>query len=298
MSKLILIDGGFVCAQARFATGHLETSDLDSTGVTFGFLSRLLYLCKMTGSKDFIFAWDTKESYRRNVYPEYKRTRTAKLTPEEYAERVEYYKQVDRLREDVLPRLGFKNSFWFPGLEADDVIAQVSLTSKKPCLIVSSDQDMYQLLTDDVSMLVPTTRGRPPKLYTKEDFIIAHKIPPKKWWKAKAIMGCQSDNVAGIRGIGPAYALRYLRDELSPDSKQYQMIKDNWDIVKRNVELVKLPHKKTPKIRLTEDELSYNAFAELCKEYEFESFLRSDNKQEWSELFGDSKKRIRERLNK
>lgn len=297
-NTLILIDGGFVCAQARYATGNLESSASDITGVAFGFLARLLYLSKQTGSKNFIFAWDTRESFRKDAYKPYKQMRTARLTPEEYAERVEYYKQVDRLRDELIPMLGFKNCFHQKGVEADDVIAYVTQNTQKPCLIVSADQDLYQLLSDNVSMLIPTAKGRPPKLFTKEDFIIKHRIQPEVWWKAKAIMGCNSDNVEGIRGIGPVNAIKFLRGELKKDSKQYRLIKEQWEIVKRNIGLVKLPHKKTKPIVLQKDKLSYENFLNMCERLEFRSFLEGERSLEWVQLFSDSKSRIRERLNK
>ncbi len=292
----LIIDGGYVCAQARFATGHLETSDKDITGVTFGFLSRLLYLTKYINSRRFIFAWDSRRSYRREAYASYKEMRTKNLSPEEIADRKEYYKQVDRLKDEIIPQLGFKNNFYQEGVEADDIVAY---TSKKVSsgLIVSADQDLYQLLTDNVSMMLPSMKGRPPKIYTKEDFEIEYNIPSSEWWKVKAIMGCASDNVKGVQGIGPVYALRYVRGELSKDSRQYKLIKDNWDIVKRNVPLVKLPHKKTLPVTLQEDELSYQNFVQVCEQLEFTSFLEGERSIEWSKLFGDSGKKVRKALN-
>ncbi len=293
---VLIIDGGYVCAQARFTTGHLESSDKDITGVTFGFLSRLLYLTRYSNSRRFVFAWDARASYRRDAYKEYKETRTKDLTPEEMADRKEYYKQVDRLREEILPLLGFRNSFHQEGVEADDIVALASKMVPYG-LIVSADQDLYQLLDDNISMMLPSMKGKPPTIYTKEDFEIEYKMPPSDWWKVKAIMGCASDNVKGVHGIGPVYACRYVRNDLPKETRQYKLIKDNWDIVKRNIPLVKLPHKKTNPISFVEDELSYQNFVKVCEQLEFTSFLEGERSIEWSRLFGDSKKKVRSKLN-
>ncbi|HPY55289.1 MAG TPA: hypothetical protein PLI14_06495 [Bacilli bacterium] len=294
----LLIDGSFLCAQARYAVGFLETSSLDKTGVIFGFLSRLLYLYKLTGSNKFIFAWDTKQSFRKQVYPSYKETRTKNLTKEEYKERIKYYRCVDFLRDEILPFLGFKNNFWYPGIEADDIIAYFSFNLKGPVYIISSDQDLYQLLSKNVEMLIPSIKKGPPKKYTKNDFKVEYGIHPKKWWKVKAIVGCRSDNVSGINGIGNVYAIRFLKKELNKDSKQYKKIKENWNVVERNIELVKLPHKKTPDFSLNKDDLSFGKFKKVCNRFEFFSFLEPNRSSEWRSLFGSSKNKIKERLNR
>ena len=295
MSKHLIIDGGFVCAQAYYTTGHLESSSYDATGVIFGFLSRLLVLARTVDCYKFIFTWDTRKSYRKNAYKAYKESRTKDMTEEQLQERILYYKQVDRLRDEIIPRLGFKNNFYQSGLEADDLIAEVSQNLDGYGWIVSSDQDLYQLLRDNVSMLIPQLGRKPTKLYTSDDFRLEFGISPEDWWKVKAIMGCQSDNVAGIPGVGVKTALKYLKGELSKTSKQYARIKEQWDIVKRNVPLVKLPHKNTKPVSFSEDETSFQEFLNVCEELEFTSFLKE--RDDWNKVFGGSGRTIRRRLN-
>lgn len=295
MSRPILIDGGFISSQAKYSLGFARTSDGMRTGIVFGILFRLLSLNRYLHSRQFIFAWDSKESLRKEIYPEYKANRRKKMSPEEWEEFKEFKEQVLVFRKDILSRLGFKNSFIKKGYEADDIIASI-VKQGFPCFVFSADSDLFQLLGPSCSQVIPVKGRERFRLFSASDFTEKYGIHPKLWWKVKALTGCSSDNVKGLKGIGEVSAIRYLNNDLSSGQK-YVMIRDNVDIIKKNGVLVRLPFEGCGKFKIKEDQLDYDAFIDLCKEYEIASFLEGQYQVWWSSFFGTAKKNIRSRLN-
>ena len=250
------------------------------TGVIFGFLRELQKLSEEFESPNFVFAWDSKKSFRRDVYPDYK-----KKPPLEDPEMIDLIQsgkpQFTEVRLKVLPRLGFKNNFVQTGLEADDIIAWIARDHAweyDHTYIVSSDEDLFQLLHDKVSIYNP----REKKIYTKEDFMNEKGIHPDYWAWVKAVGGCNSDNVKGIAGVGEKTAIKYIKGELKIGSKRWNDIKD-FDIA-FNYSLVKLPHERSYPVDLVPNELDFSQFEGMCLDYGFSSFLKKDEYNKWREV--------------
>lgn len=282
MNKLILIDSGSVASQARYTTGVLDN------GIIFEFLSRILSLYRQFDSRNFAFAFDSKHSLRKRIYPEYKANRKKEnYTEKETKDYEDYHKQMGVLQREVLPRMGFKNVFHHRGFEADDIIASIVQGEDRPIVIVSEDADLYQLLRT-----IPyVAQLQKKELFTRSDFAYKYEIVPALWWKVKALAGCSSDNVMGVGGIGEKTAIKYIKGELSNKSVAYKRIvngKDDYLLAKK---LVKLPFVGTPPIYLKDDELDYLTFTDICKEYQFNSFLRGDQVYYWKAFFGVTKEK-------
>ena len=137
MSKII-IDCHNICYRAFHTTGYLDL------GIVYGFLKALLDFAKTLESSQFIFCWDSRKSFRKELEPTYK-LRPPK-TEEEQEELEEALEQFTQLRKEVLPNLGFRNIFLQPGYEADDLIAHIVQRFPGDYTIVSGDEDLYQLL--------------------------------------------------------------------------------------------------------------------------------------------------------
>jgi hypothetical protein len=185
--------------------------------------------------------------------------------------------QFTELRLKVLTRLGFKNNFIQTGLEADDIIASVVKDHAwefDQVYIVTSDEDLFQLLHNNVSIYNP----REKKFYTKEDFINEKGIEPEMWHWVKAVAGCSGDNVKGIKGVGEKTAIKFLRNELKPGNKWSEI---NQFDPSFNMSLVKLPHERTFPIELVPDALDFSMFEGLCLDYGFNSFLKKENYNKW-----------------
>jgi DNA polymerase-1 len=250
------------------------------TGVIFGFLRELQKLSEEFESPNFVFAWDSKKSFRRDVYPDYK-----KKPPLEDPEMIDILRsgkpQFSEIRLKVLPHLGFNNNFIQTGLEADDLIAWIvkdHAWEYDHTYIVTSDEDLFQLLHDKVSMYNP----REKKIYTKEDFIKEKGVDPNMWYWVKAVAGCSSDNVKGVVGVGEKTAIKYLKNELKMGSKKWQDIKE-FD-PSFNFSLVKLPHERSSPVDLVLNTLDFSVFEGLCLDYGFNSFLKKEVYKKWEEF--------------
>lgn len=279
MMTNLLIDCHYLCYRAMFTVGDLSYED-KPTGVVFGFLNQLLQLAEKFDYPEFLFAWDSKQSLRREVYPTYK-IKDKELTPE-MAELLEVAKpQFPIIRTSILPRMGFQNSFIQRGLEADDIIAKiVKQYFFEEIVIISADNDLYQLLTPRVKMYNPKTK----KFYTGDDFVKEFGITPATWSRVKALAGCDGDGVKGIKGIGEASVIKWMNGTLK--GKKLQLIEEQKDkMYEVNLPLVKLPHPATKPIELVVvEELNFKGFENLCMDYGFQYFLKKGVYEKWRRI--------------
>jgi 5'-3' exonuclease len=256
-----------------------------ATGVIFGFISRILSLSKAFSTNDFVFFWDSRHSYRRERYSWYKqRRKPEELTKQERAEFAVAFRQFNKLRRTILPRIGFANVFLQRGCEADDLIAQyIRNYPVGDYIIVSADEDLYQLLCPYVRMFSPSRQ----KMMTKGRLLDEYGVVPKQWIDVKCLAGCRSDKVPGIRGIGEKTAIKYLTGKLKPTSKAWSSItsKQGKAVVKRNRWLVELPLPNTRESKLVyrSDTFDLKEFKMVCRKYGMRSFL--DRIDEWQDLF-------------
>lgn len=275
--KTVMIDCAAIGHYVKFALRRLQSGG-DDTGVIFGFLGVIKELSERMSPGQFVFAWDSRKSKRRQSYPDYKRNRRPdKLTEAEVLENEVMRAQLDILRTRIIPELGFKNSFLSVGLEADDIIASCCLSLSGKKIIVSRDNDLFQLLNRDTRMWDFQKK----KYFTADDFAEKWGIEPHQWKTVKTIAGCSGDGVPNVPGVKELTAIKYLKNELPENYKTYKAIKDGSDIIERNKPLVILPFKNTPKYRIQKDNISVDAFWNICEEFEFNSFLADID--EWVE---------------
>lgn len=267
-----IIDCNAVCHAAKYSIGSLSWEE-KQTGIIFGFLRQLLKLSKLY-KHDFIFCWDSKESFRKKIYPKYKFNRDKNKTEEEKQLDAIYFRQFDTIKTEVLPAIGYRNIFEVEGFESDDLIARL-VSDGIDAVIATSDSDLYQLLIQDEIMMHDL---RLKQLIQEHDFTEKYGISPALWSKVKALAGCDSDNVEGISGVGIKTAVKYLNGELNPSSATYKKIKsdEGEDIFNRNFELVDLPHSTTPSLHLKKEVLSFRAFIKVCTECRFASMLHNN----------------------
>jgi DNA polymerase-1 len=277
---MILIDSNSICHQAKHSMGNLSWEEKE-VGVIFGFMRQLLSLSKIFKSNQFVFVWDSQKSIRTKMFPDYKKSRKHEKTPEEKRFDDIAYAQFDTIRKEVLPAIGFINSFLFDGFEADDLIAKITKTYiDREIVIISTDEDLYQLLSKNVSIY----SIRKKQVYTEHNLWKDYRIIPKEWAEVKAIGGCSTDCVPGIEHVGEITACKYITKKLAPTQKTYRAIKDGKAIIERNRELVVLPLKGTPDITLlTNETLSLKGFITICQRYGFNSFTKKEELAQWKE---------------
>jgi len=253
--KWLILDCNYLCYRALFSMGKLNFGG-EPTNVIYGFLKSLVAMQDFHGTHDMIFCWDYGKNLRLKLYPKYKENRKSRIkTPEEEEFYNAFRVQMRLLQEEYLSTIGFANIFYQRGYEGDDVMASVchNLPAGDEGVIITSDQDLYQLISPRVSFFNPQKR----KGLTLQSFKRQYGILPQDWWKVKTLAGCASDEVPGIKGVGEKTAIKYLKGFIVK-GKVFDTIKspEGRRIIKRNIPLVKLPMLGIRKFELKNDNLS------------------------------------------
>jgi DNA polymerase-1 len=273
--KKVLIDASGLIYASGFIHGNM-TRDSDDlpVGVLFGVLQTIFKLANDLKTNDFIFCLDSSASKRRDIYPDYKGNRKDKS------------KEIERILHQIpmllkmLEDLGFKNLIKAHGYEADDLIAHYAL-NKEPdekVVIVSSDEDMYQLLSKTVRMW-PV---RKKEWITEKVLMETYGCTPDMYLEAKIITGCGTDNVKGIDGVGIKKAVQFLCGEMNEKTKTFQKIQDNLDqIRKTNRILITIPFDGAVDVPAEDLELKDNQFVdddtylEIMTELQFDFMINN-----------------------
>ena len=264
----IILDAPFVAWRAHCLFDGM-TYDGVENDVIYGFIKEIFILQSRFNTTHLAFCFDDCNdecpNVRSLVYPAYKQKRHKEVSPEEMVKKKSVWRQMALLKDNLLTEIGWKNILSQPGYEADDCIASVcqNLPASDSAVIVSSDKDLYQLLNARVSICNPIKRA----VYTEESFKALYKITPAQWTEVQSIAGCNTDNVEGIPGIGPAFACNHIRGLLKPRYKSYINIEKGKDIIARNRPLVTLPYAGMPRLHLRDDGFSWPKLWGVLKRY-------------------------------
>lgn len=231
--KYLLIDGNNLAIRAAFANSALATTTGIPTGAHFGFFNSIFLLKdKFIGYK-FLIVWDSSSQRRKkesneavelNIIPEpYKENRRKGETPQPLAD---WFAQGDFLKR-ALDTVGIPQ-IKIDGYEADDVIASYCNILKKDnsIVIVTSDQDYYQLLDDNVVVY----DGMRDKIFNKQTFKDEFGIEPYQHVHVGALMGDKGDHIFGIPGWGDKTALSAIQD-----FGTYQKVIENLENMYKNL---------------------------------------------------------------
>lgn len=243
------------------------------TGITYGFFSTVIHLKNKFAADRLVFAFDSRHSKRSRVYPQYKAQRRPKKEkePEEVLIETAFYQQRSLLRTRYLPDAGFRNILHQPGYESDDHMAQwVHNNQEGQHIIVTSDEDLYQVLSPKVGMYNPHKH----QVFTDVWFCTEYGIQPYRWAQVKALAGCTSDNVQGVQGVGNLTAIKYLTNKLSPRTKAYKHCRAAANIMARNLPLVQLPYPGTRVYLWQDEQVTAKRWRTLCKKLGLESLAK------------------------
>jgi len=200
-NRLILIDGSGYIFRAYYALPPMNRKDGTPVNAVFGFTNMLVKLIEDYSNEKLIVIFDaTRENFRNKIYPKYKANRGE--TPEDLIP------QFDLIKKSVqafnIPQLELE------GYEADDIIATYTNQAQKlniPSLIISSDKDLMQLVSDKVEMLDPMKN----KKIGINEVIEKFGVKPNKVIQIQALTGDKVDNIPGALGIGPKTALELIK---------------------------------------------------------------------------------------
>src|SRR5215218_8700967 len=204
--RVYLIDGYSLLYRAFYALPQsIATTSGLPTNALYGFTSMVLKLLDSEEEVGIGVVWDTGlPAFRLEIFPEYKAQRTS--MPEELRAQLDH---LDEILESMnIPAIRAE------GFEADDVLATLSrrLPEDVELFIVTGDQDAMQLVDGRVRVL-RTTRGvSETTTYGREEVIEDYGVTPEQIPDYKALVGDPSDNIPGVRGIGPKGAASLLRE--------------------------------------------------------------------------------------
>ncbi|MBI4035219.1 MAG: hypothetical protein HY381_02375 [Candidatus Chisholmbacteria bacterium] len=215
MKRLVLIDGHALLFRAFHAYPLLTTSKGELVNAVYGFASMLLNTIETLKPTHLAVAFDReKPTFRHAAYTQYKATR-----PEMPADLAGQQERV----EEVVKALNMP-IFAVEGYEADDVIGTLALQAKSQntkrkaksaksneVVIVTGDRDALQLIENTQVKVYMPGRGKiPARLYDEDKFVQEYNLKPGQLVDFKGLVGDSSDNIPGVRGIGPKMAVKLL----------------------------------------------------------------------------------------
>lgn len=170
-----------------------------------GLLTQLVAAVERIGPAAVVVGFDDPDtSLRRTKWPQYKANRGDKLAS--------LVRQLE-LAASVLGELGV-HVVTPTGLEADDVLASAAKfagASEARTVIVTSDRDAFAMIDDRTSVLRIINGGVDASpLLTPERLSIMLGVQPRQYRDFAALRGDPSDNLPGVRGIGPRTAAKLL----------------------------------------------------------------------------------------
>ena len=229
-------------------------------GGIVGFLKTLRGVCNKFSPTSIVAVWEGGgSSRRRSIYPDYKKGKKPK--------------RMNRFYEDDIPDTDKNKNHQIATLisllkklpicqvyvgdcECDDVIGYLCKYTLRDenKVIVSSDQDYYQLLNDKTKIY----RLGKKETVESQDILDLTGVSCENYCLAKCLVGDSSDNIEGIKGAGfKSVAKRFpfltsdkeatiseVFDAASANVdkkiKLYKEVVDNFDIIKRNWGLIYL----------------------------------------------------------
>lgn len=264
MKTWLLVDCNYLAWRSYHAIGPLSHEGR-STSVCFGVLRDLEGLLSLHSPDRTILAFDSGSSKRASIFPGYKASRKNKVMSDEERERIrQFYLELGRFQNEILPDAGFRNVIDVPGYEADDILAQVAkdIPTDVTAVIVSADGDLLQCLAERVVIYNPAKK----KAVTAESFREQWKISPKDWATVKAIAGCSTDDVPGVPGVGELTAARWVAAVLPSRYKAHAAITESTELIERNLELVRLPFPGCVVPELQDDAVTRESLAKVKSE--------------------------------
>lgn len=208
MKKLLLIDANSLIHRCFHALPPLTSLKGEPINAVYGLSSILLKVLREHNPDYMVAAFDRPEpTFRDSMYKEYKAHRppTADtLIPQ----LIKAHEVFEKFGIKVIEKAGF---------EADDIIGTLAEIFKKendlPVIIFSGDKDNLQCI-DDKRVFVELLKTGVSKtvLYDEALFIQEYNFSPKQLIDYKALIGDASDNIPGVKGIGPKGATDLIKE--------------------------------------------------------------------------------------
>ena len=214
MKKIVLVDGNNLLFRSYYATAYsgniMRNKDGFPTNGIYGFVNMINKIIAEEKPEYMMVAFDIGKTFRHEKYADYKGGRNA--TPEDL--KIQF-----PVAKKILTAMGIKY-LECDGYEADDIIGTISMWCEKDddyeALIVSSDKDLLQLISDETTVKLLKTKDY--IWMDKKTFIDTYGFDPIHMIDLKALMGDSSDNIPGVKGIGEKGAIKLVSEYQTLDN--------------------------------------------------------------------------------
>ncbi len=187
-----------------YALPPMNTLDGRPTNALYGLSSLFVKLLREHRPRGLVFAVDLpRPTFRHQHYPDYKAGRP---------------KAPDPLASQAARLGSWMSALGVPihgveGFEADDVIATLAArVTDAPVLVVTGDTDLFQVVTDTVSVWYVGRRQKDAVMMDLAAVRARYGVEPEQVPTVKALVGDPSDNLPGLPGIGAKTARRWILD--------------------------------------------------------------------------------------
>lgn len=249
MSKWLLVDGFNLAYRCFHALPELTSSKGFPTGALHGWVKSLWKLIDQEKPDATLVFFDLGESQDRlALLAEYKAQR--KPMPDALRTQIEPIKQLTR----AMGLAGIEQD----GVESDDLLASEAVKLAQAghdVVIVSSDKDFAQIVSDRIKIMLPPPSANPKlgwRLLDAGGVQEKFGVPPAQIAHYLALVGDTSDNIPGLDGVGPKTAAKWLAEcggsiecvlekaaELKPDRFR-SVVAASGEQLRRNLKLTTL----------------------------------------------------------
>jgi len=281
----LIIDGNNFLFRAFFT----KRPDKMINGFNVIPIHQFLYMLKSVVDRfkpnEVFLTWDkklqpTQPNFRKELCA-YKEQREENYTIQQL------FKTIPLIQEFV-DALGIK-TVYPSNLEGDDVISFLSKNSIGSTIIISSDQDLLQLVSENVHVFLPSKN----LIVNLDNFQETTGVAKNQFILYKCVLGDKSDNIFGLDGYGPVKA-KVLSEKLS--NNDFSDVSDDQKlIIENNIKIMDLNYAETTypeeidfykKQLEAQPSFDSNKLRTLFSTYEFHTFSRKFG--EWNDLFNKS----------
>lgn len=204
--KLVLVDGSALAFRSFYAlfTAGMRTSEGTPTWAVYGFLRALFEVLEKQQPNMIAVCFDlAAPTFRHIEYEAYKAHRAE--MPDDLSVQWPIIKEgIKALNIPI---------YEMEGYEADDVIGTMARDAEvrdMEVLVLTGDQDVFQLLDASIQVLLPARQGGGLATFGRQDVYDKLGVWPEQVPDYKALCGDSSDNIPGVKGIGAKTAVALL----------------------------------------------------------------------------------------
>jgi DNA polymerase-1 len=271
-SHLMIIDGLNTFIRVFSAVPALN-DDGDHIGGVTGFLRSIAANIRQHKPTRCVIVFDGKGGSRRrkDLFPNYKANRANKTAFNRYQEFASLEDEQDSMKRQFGRLIQYLNclpitTLSIDNVEADDIMAYIAneiyTKDDNRATIVSTDRDFLQLVNNRISVWSPIKK----KMYTPSVMQEEFGFSPKNYLLYRSFIGDKSDNIPGLKGVGPKSLIKYFpmftedREILVQEIVEYATNVDKkykvHELVSNNKKLLELNYKL---MQLKEVDINGNA---------------------------------------